>query len=71
MTRVRARQPSPHPRAPAEVIKLDRLLGTDIDTDPARVTLASALVQFSEDTGAQLIAEGFETSEECSSHPSA
>lgn len=47
-----------------ELIKLDRLLVTDIDTDPARAALASALVKFSDDTGAQLIAEGIETAQE-------
>ncbi len=47
-----------------EYIKLDRLLVTDIDTDPAREALASALVKFSNDTGAQLIAEGIETADE-------
>lgn len=47
-----------------EFIKLDRLLVMGIDTDPARLALTSALVKFSEDTGAQLIAEGIETAEE-------
>jgi EAL domain-containing protein (putative c-di-GMP-specific phosphodiesterase class I) len=47
-----------------EFIKLDRLLVTDIDTDPAREALASALVKFSNDTGAQIIAEGIETAAE-------
>lgn len=47
-----------------EFIKLDRLLVTDIDTDPARTALASALVRFSDDTGARLIAEGIETARE-------
>jgi EAL domain-containing protein (putative c-di-GMP-specific phosphodiesterase class I) len=47
-----------------EFIKLDRLLVTDIDRDPARTALAGALVRFSNDTGAQLIAEGIETASE-------
>lgn len=47
-----------------EFIKLDRLLVTDVDTDPARAALASALVKFSNDTGAELIAEGIETKNE-------
>jgi EAL domain-containing protein (putative c-di-GMP-specific phosphodiesterase class I)/methylmalonyl-CoA mutase cobalamin-binding subunit len=47
-----------------EFIKLDRVLVTDIDSDPARAALASALVTFADKTGAQLIAEGIETAGE-------
>jgi EAL domain-containing protein (putative c-di-GMP-specific phosphodiesterase class I) len=36
----------------------------DIDTDPVRRALASALVAFAADTGAMLVAEGVETQAE-------
>lgn len=44
-----------------DFIKLDRMLVTDIDSDPARRSLTRALVTFAEETGAALIAEGIET----------
>lgn len=44
-----------------DLIKLDRVLTTGIDTDPARQALACALVNFADATGAQVIAEGIET----------
>jgi EAL domain-containing protein (putative c-di-GMP-specific phosphodiesterase class I) len=47
-----------------ELIKLDRLLVTGIDNDPARRSLAAALMTFAGETGAQLIAEGIETEAE-------
>jgi EAL domain-containing protein (putative c-di-GMP-specific phosphodiesterase class I) len=47
-----------------DIIKLDICLTRGIDTDPARRALAAALVKFSEDTGAQLIAEGIENATE-------
>ncbi|MBI2706633.1 MAG: EAL domain-containing response regulator [Actinobacteria bacterium] len=47
-----------------ELIKLDRFFVTGIDTDPVRRGLATALVQFSEDIGATLVAEGIETEAE-------
>jgi EAL domain-containing protein (putative c-di-GMP-specific phosphodiesterase class I)/FixJ family two-component response regulator len=43
-----------------DVVKLDICLTRGIDIDPARRALAAALVQFSNDTGVQLIAEGVE-----------
>jgi PAS domain S-box-containing protein len=45
-------------------IKLDRELVTGIDTDPARRALASAVVLFSLEVGAGVIAEGVETEAE-------
>ncbi|MCU1677459.1 MAG: hypothetical protein JWM93_2217 [Frankiales bacterium] len=45
-------------------IKLDRDLVTGIDTDPARRALASAVVLFSLEVGASVIAEGIETEAE-------
>lgn len=47
-----------------DYIKLDISLTHNIDTDPARRALAAALVNFSRDTGCDLIAEGVETSAE-------
>lgn len=47
-----------------EFIKLDLALTRDIDRDPARRALATALVGFVEERGARLIAEGIETSGE-------
>lgn len=51
-------------RLQPDYIKLDRLLVTDIDIDPARRSLVSALLTFSYETGAELIAEGIETAAE-------
>ncbi|MDQ1700877.1 MAG: hypothetical protein QOF57_129, partial [Frankiaceae bacterium] len=45
-------------------IKLDRDLVSGIDTDPARRALASAVVLFSLEVGAGVIAEGVETEAE-------
>jgi EAL domain-containing protein (putative c-di-GMP-specific phosphodiesterase class I) len=47
-----------------DLIKLDRILTTGIDVDPARQALAGALVTFASATGAQVIAEGIETGDE-------
>jgi len=49
-----------------DIVKLDISLTRDIDRDPSRRALASALVQFTADTGAKLIAEGVETAGELS-----
>jgi EAL domain-containing protein (putative c-di-GMP-specific phosphodiesterase class I) len=47
-----------------DIVKLDISLTRGVDQDPARRALASALVRFTEDTGADLIAEGIETADE-------
>jgi EAL domain-containing protein (putative c-di-GMP-specific phosphodiesterase class I) len=47
-----------------DFIKLDRGLVTGIDLDPVRRSLATALVSFATETGAQIIAEGVETQDE-------
>ena len=47
-----------------DIVKLDICLTRGVDHDPGRRALTSALVQFTQDTGATLIAEGIETSEE-------
>jgi EAL domain-containing protein (putative c-di-GMP-specific phosphodiesterase class I)/FixJ family two-component response regulator len=47
-----------------EIIKLDRSLTRGVDEDPARRALASSLVSFAKDIGANLIAEGVETAGE-------
>ena len=47
-----------------DFIKLDRMLISEIDIDPARRSLVSALVRFSTETAATLIAEGIETAAE-------
>jgi EAL domain-containing protein (putative c-di-GMP-specific phosphodiesterase class I) len=44
-----------------DLIKLDMGLVRNIDRDPARRALASALVLFARETGSQIIAEGVET----------
>jgi EAL domain-containing protein (putative c-di-GMP-specific phosphodiesterase class I) len=49
-----------------EIIKLDRELTGGIDSDPVRRALASALVTFGRDTGAEVVAEGIETAAELS-----
>lgn len=50
----------------ADIIKLDISLIKDLDKDPARSALASALISFSKDTDTMVIAEGVETQEEYS-----
>lgn len=47
-----------------DLIKLDRQFTRGIDLDPVRRALATALVNFAQDTGAQVIAEGIETADE-------
>jgi EAL domain-containing protein (putative c-di-GMP-specific phosphodiesterase class I) len=47
-----------------ELIKLDRELTRNIDLDPVRRALARALVAFGTETGAEVIAEGIETTAE-------
>ena len=47
-----------------DIVKLDISLTRGIDRDPGRRALASALVHFTRDTSAVLIAEGIETSGE-------
>jgi EAL domain-containing protein (putative c-di-GMP-specific phosphodiesterase class I)/putative methionine-R-sulfoxide reductase with GAF domain len=44
-----------------DIIKLDRVLTTGIDSDPARQALAGALVNFAIATKASVVAEGIET----------
>lgn len=47
-----------------DFIKLDRDLVSGIDVDPVRRALAASLVSFAAETGAQIIAEGVENSDE-------
>ncbi len=47
-----------------DILKLDMSLTRDIDRDPARRALASALVRFSHEIGCSLVAEGIETEAE-------
>lgn len=47
-----------------DFIKLDLVLTRDIDTDPTRRALTSALVAFGRDVGALILAEGIETRSE-------
>lgn len=47
-----------------DVIKLDITLTRDIDTDPSRRALATALVQFAAETNSTVVAEGVETEAE-------
>ena len=49
-----------------DLIKLDITLTRNIDLDPARKALASALVVFARETGSRIIAEGVETASELS-----
>jgi len=49
-----------------DFIKLDRAMITALDLDPARRSLVSSLVLFAAETGARIIAEGIETTEELS-----
>jgi EAL domain-containing protein (putative c-di-GMP-specific phosphodiesterase class I)/PAS domain-containing protein len=44
-----------------ELIKLDRFLITDLDTDPARRALIKAVVSFAGEVGADISAEGIDT----------
>ncbi len=47
-----------------EIIKLDRELTANIDLDPVRRALASALVTFGREIGSKVVAEGVETAAE-------
>jgi EAL domain-containing protein (putative c-di-GMP-specific phosphodiesterase class I)/FixJ family two-component response regulator len=47
-----------------EIIKIDRVLITDIDQDPARRALVAGLVGFARETAALVVAEGVETAAE-------
>src|SRR5438270_257015 len=47
-----------------DIIKMDQSITRDIDTDPARRALAAALVIFSDEVGAVVVAEGAETDSE-------
>lgn len=47
-----------------DIIKLDRELTSGIDHDPVRAALATALVSFAAQLGAEIIAEGIETAAE-------
>ena len=47
-----------------DIIKLDRDVIAEIDADPARQALGTAMVGFAAGMGAQLVAEGVETAEE-------
>lgn len=47
-----------------DIIKLDRALVADIDTDPARASLTSSLITFAQRIGADLVAEGIENAPE-------
>lgn len=51
-------------RLKPDIIKLDRSLTTGIDKDVVLRSLAGALVSFSQETNAKLVAEGIETEEE-------
>ncbi len=48
----------------ADIIKLDRALVADVNTDPAKVALIGSLVHFARSTAAAICAEGVETLEE-------
>lgn len=47
-----------------DIIKLDMTLTRDVDSDPARRALASALIFYARETGCQILAEGIETDAE-------
>jgi len=47
-----------------DVLKIDMTLVRDVDTDPIRQALIVAMVRFAEAAGAQVVAEGVETSSE-------
>ena len=48
----------------ADIIKLDRALVADVNSDPAKVALIGSLVHFARSTGASICAEGVETLQE-------
>ena len=47
-----------------DIIKLDMTLTRDVDSDPARRALATALIFYARETGCQILAEGIETEAE-------
>lgn len=47
-----------------DMIKLDMSLTRDVHTDPAKRSLAAALLLFARQTGSEIVAEGIETAEE-------
>lgn len=47
-----------------DLIKLDVSLTRNVDTDPARRAIASALIFYARETGSAIVAEGIETPEE-------
>ena len=47
-----------------DIIKLDRALVSGVDADPARRSLATALMTFANEIGARVIAEGIESNRE-------
>src|SRR5207248_5934633 len=47
-----------------DLIKLDRSLVQNVDSDPAKQALVDSFVRFARRTGAQVVAEGIETEEE-------
>lgn len=51
-------------RLKPDIIKLDMALTRDVDSDPARRALASALIFYARETGCQILAEGIETDAE-------
>lgn len=51
-------------RLKPDIIKLDMGLTRNVDTDPARRALASALIFYARETGCQILAEGIETNAE-------
>ena len=48
----------------ADLIKLDRALVADVNSDPAKIALIGSLVHFARSTGAWICAEGIETLDE-------
>ena len=48
----------------ADIIRLDISIIQNIDIDPARLALATALIAFAKETGAEVIAEGVESEAE-------
>jgi diguanylate cyclase (GGDEF)-like protein len=51
-------------RIQPDIIKLDRSLVANVDTDPAKAALIDSFVRFARRTGATVCAEGIETAEE-------
>jgi EAL domain-containing protein (putative c-di-GMP-specific phosphodiesterase class I) len=51
-------------RIQPDIIKLDRSLVANVDSDPAKAALIDSFVRFARRTGAQVCAEGIETPEE-------